>query len=270
MGVCRCSSDLQRIYRVSRERRCWRASSAAGGLRIVVVGNVPGLTVEAANQAALGAGAKIVGSTAFKLAAERLGEIESLRPDMILLTGGVDGGDTETILHNARHAGAVGALDADRRRRQSSGGARGFTILQERGKEVRRVDNVMPKTGTLEVESAREEIRQLFMAAHHSRQGSRSGQRVRRRGFADADGGARRRPAGRGRYGRGKRLGRYARRRRRRRDDRCSFDRLRSSGGRKCDCPGPGRILRQADRRRRSGDSLQCGDHSQPCRPRQA
>ena len=37
------------------------SSSAAGGLRIAVVGNVPGLTVEAANQSALGAGAKIVG-----------------------------------------------------------------------------------------------------------------------------------------------------------------------------------------------------------------
>ncbi len=75
----------------------WRSSSAAGGLRIAVVGNVPGLTVQAANQAALGAGAKIVGSTAFKLAAERIQEIERLRPDMILLTGGVDGGDAETI-----------------------------------------------------------------------------------------------------------------------------------------------------------------------------
>src|SRR5205823_12450990 len=77
-------------------------SSAAGGLRIAVVGNVPGLTFEAANQAALGAGAKIVGSTAFKLAEDRIRDIEDLRPDMILLTGGVDGGDAETILHNAR------------------------------------------------------------------------------------------------------------------------------------------------------------------------
>ena len=77
------------------------SSSAAGGLRIAVVGNVPGLTVQAANQAALGAGAKIVGSTAFKLAADRIQEIERLRPDMILLTGGVDGGDADTISHNA-------------------------------------------------------------------------------------------------------------------------------------------------------------------------
>src|SRR5258705_1970389 len=72
------------------------SSSAAGGLRIAVVGNVPGLTVEAANQSALGAGAKIVGSTAFKLSAERLGGIESLRTDMILLTGGVNGGVNQT------------------------------------------------------------------------------------------------------------------------------------------------------------------------------
>ena len=139
------------------------SSSAAGGLRIAVVGNVPGLTVEAANQSALGAGAKIVGSTAFKLAAERLGEIESLRPDMILLTGGVDGGDTETILHNARML-AQSALSMPIVVAGNQAAAQEVSqILQERGKEVRRVDNVMPKMGTLEVESAREEIRQLFM-----------------------------------------------------------------------------------------------------------
>src|SRR4026207_664977 len=78
------------------------SSSAAGGLRIAVVGNVPGLTVEAANQAALGAGAKIVGSPAFKLTDDKVRELQDLRPDMLLLTGGVDGGDAATILHNAR------------------------------------------------------------------------------------------------------------------------------------------------------------------------
>src|SRR5574341_1622523 len=82
------------------------ASSAAGGLRIVVVGNVPGLTVEAAQQAALGAGAKIVGSTSYKLAEKELQEIERARPDMILLTGGTDGGDSATVLHNARMVAA--------------------------------------------------------------------------------------------------------------------------------------------------------------------
>ena len=224
------------------------SSSAAGGLRIAVVGNVPGLTVEAANQSALGAGAKIVGSTAFKLAAERLGEIESLRPDMILLTGGVDGGDTETILHNARML-AQSALSMPIVVAGNQAAAQEVSqILQERGKEVRRVDNVMPKIGNSRSGIGARRDSPIVHAAHHSRQRSRSGQRVCRRGFADANGRPRRSPAGRGWDGRGKRLGRYARRRRRRRDDGCSLDRFRSSGGRKCDFPGPGRILRQTDR----------------------
>jgi len=139
------------------------SSSAAGGLRIAVVGNVPGLTVEAANQAALGAGAKIVGSTAFKLSEEKLRELQDLRPDMILLTGGVDGGDAVTILHNARLLAqspvstpiVVGGNNAAAE--ELAG------ILREAGKEARLVENVMPRTGILAVESAREEIRKLFM-----------------------------------------------------------------------------------------------------------
>lgn len=139
------------------------SSSAAGGLRIAVVGNVPGLTVEAANQAALGAGAKIVGATAFKLSEEKIREIETLRPDMVLLTGGVDDGDEATILHNAQKlaesALAVPLVVAGNRAAAAQAGE----MLRRGGKEARVVDNVMPKAGTLSVESAREEIRKLFM-----------------------------------------------------------------------------------------------------------
>jgi uncharacterized protein (TIGR01319 family) len=139
------------------------SSSAAGGLRITVVGNVPGLTVEAANQAALGAGAKIVGSTAFKLAAEKIRDIEGLRPDMILLTGGVDGGDSETILHNAGVL-ADSALSVPIVVAGNQAVAHDVArVLTRRNKEARLVENVMPRAGTLAVESAREEIRKLFM-----------------------------------------------------------------------------------------------------------
>ncbi|MEO6164999.1 MAG: glutamate mutase L, partial [Candidatus Binatia bacterium] len=140
------------------------SSSAAGGLRIAVVGNVPGLTVEAANQAALGAGAKIVGSTAFKLNPDKIAHMVGLRPDLILLTGGVDGGDGETILHNAKLlAGSALAVPI------VAAGNRAVTeevvaVLQQAGKDVRVVDNVMPKAGNLAVEAAREAIREIFMA----------------------------------------------------------------------------------------------------------
>jgi uncharacterized protein (TIGR01319 family) len=139
------------------------SSSAAGGLRMVVIGLVPGLTVEAANQAALGAGAKLVGSWAFKLPDQAIAEIQAQRPDMILLTGGTDGGDAATILHNARLlagsalsvpivlAGNQAVIDDVAQ------------ILRNGGKEVRCAMNVMPRSGQLAVESAREEIRKLFM-----------------------------------------------------------------------------------------------------------
>ncbi len=140
------------------------SSSAAGGLRIAVVGNVPGLTVEAANQAALGAGAKIVGSTAFKLSDDKIKEIELLRPDMILLTGGVDGGDAETILHNARLLArsklSVSIVAAGNRAVADEVAGE----LKQHGKEVIVVDNVMPRAGKLAVEAAREAIREIFMA----------------------------------------------------------------------------------------------------------
>ena len=139
------------------------SSSAAGGLRIGVVGNVPGLTVEAANQAALGAGAKVVGSTSFKLNEAKLFELQNLRPDMILLTGGVDGGDRATILHNARvladsHVSIPIIVGGN-----FAAAAEVAGTLRGGGKEARVVGNVMPRAGELAVESAREEIRTLFM-----------------------------------------------------------------------------------------------------------
>jgi uncharacterized protein (TIGR01319 family) len=130
---------------------------------MAVIGLVPGLTVEAANTAALGAGAKLVGSWSFKLAEKAMGEIEAQRPDMILLTGGTDGGDSATILHNARllarSALSVPIVTAGNQAVVGEVCA----ILTSTGKEVRCAANVMPRSGQLAVDSAREEIRKLFM-----------------------------------------------------------------------------------------------------------
>jgi uncharacterized protein (TIGR01319 family) len=139
------------------------SSSAAGGLRMAVIGLVPGLTVEAANTAALGAGAKLVGSWSFKLAEKAMGEIEAQHPDMILLTGGTNGGDSATILHNARLL-ARSALSVPIVMAGNQAVVREVRdILTNAGKEVRCATNVMPRSGQLAVDSAREEIRKLFM-----------------------------------------------------------------------------------------------------------
>ena len=80
---------------------CYACSSAAGGLRMVTSGLVPELTGEAAKLASLGAGAKVAGIYAFQLTEDDIEDIRALRPDIFLLVGGTDGGNTECILHNA-------------------------------------------------------------------------------------------------------------------------------------------------------------------------
>ena len=76
-------------------------SSAAGGLRMVTVGLVKELTAEAARIAALGAGAKLIGTYAYRLTASDIAEIEAHEPDILLLAGGTDGGNEGVILHNS-------------------------------------------------------------------------------------------------------------------------------------------------------------------------
>jgi len=74
-------------------------SSAGGGLQMMVAGNVKSITAESANRAALGAGAIVMDVIAIddgREDYEKIRRIRTLRPDMILLAGGTDGG---TIFH---------------------------------------------------------------------------------------------------------------------------------------------------------------------------
>ncbi|MDX1528326.1 MAG: glutamate mutase L, partial [Gammaproteobacteria bacterium] len=82
-------------------------SSAAGGLRMVTVGLVRELTAEAARQAALGAGARLVGAFAQRLTDRDVADINRLAPDILLLAGGTDGGNSEVIVHNAEALAAA-------------------------------------------------------------------------------------------------------------------------------------------------------------------
>ena len=66
-------------------------SSAAGGLKMVAVGLVPKLTAEAAKLAALSAGAKVIKVYSYELTGYDADEIERLKPDIVLSSGGTDG-----------------------------------------------------------------------------------------------------------------------------------------------------------------------------------
>ena len=138
-------------------------SSAAGGLRVVAIGLVKSLTVEAARQSALGAGARLIGAYGDRLNSDEISEIVHVRPDMILLTGGTDGGDRDVIQHNASLL-ANAPLDTPvvvAGNKEATPTAAG--ILREKGKEVRTTENVLPRLQEINVEPAREVIRRLFM-----------------------------------------------------------------------------------------------------------
>jgi len=77
------------------------SSSAAGGLRVAALGLVPDLTGMAARQASLGAGARVVFSTGYRIDPTELEAMRHARPDIILLSGGTDGGNSSVLLGNA-------------------------------------------------------------------------------------------------------------------------------------------------------------------------
>ena len=139
----------------------YACSSAAGGLRMIASGLVPELTGEAAKQASLGAGAKVIGIYAFEMIEDDLEDIHRAKPDIFLLVGGTDGGNTECILHNAKMlaklkpefpiviaGNRVAARECQR-------------ILT--GCEVYLCPNVMPKFGTLNIEPTQKQIRDIFL-----------------------------------------------------------------------------------------------------------
>lgn len=79
-------------------------SSAGGGLQMMVAGVVRNLTGESAERAALGAGAivmDLIASNDKRLPHEKIERIRHLRPDMLLLSGGVDGGTTSHVVELA-------------------------------------------------------------------------------------------------------------------------------------------------------------------------
>ena len=136
-------------------------SSAAGGLRMVSSGLVPELTSEAAKLASLGAGAKIVGLYSYQMTEEDIEEIARLKPDIFLLVGGTDGGNTACIEHNAKLLATMkpefpiviaGNRNSARKCRKYLAGCETYIC-----------PNVMPKFGVLNIEPTQKQIRDIFL-----------------------------------------------------------------------------------------------------------
>ena len=137
-------------------------SSAAGGLRMTVHGLTQKMTAMAAREAALGAGAVLVHQTAGVLRDSDIAEIEAARPGLVLLAGGVEGGDTETVLANAHRLADLSERPIVIYAGNSAVAAEARTILQAAGFRVRLTQNVYPRVDELDIVPARHAIHDAF------------------------------------------------------------------------------------------------------------
>ena len=139
----------------------YACSSAAGGLRMITSGLVPELTGEAAKLASLGAGAKVIGIYAFQLTEDDIEDIKNQKPDIFLLVGGTDGGNTECILHNAKMLATLQPSFPIVIAGNRTAARQCARILE--GHELYICPNVMPKFGQLNIEPTQKQIREIFL-----------------------------------------------------------------------------------------------------------
>ena len=138
-------------------------SSAAGGLKMTVHGLVYDMTARAAKEAALGAGAIIHFVTAGKLRRTDLAKIKEIKPNLILLAGGVDFGERETAIYNAELIRSMG-LNTPVIYGGNVENQEEIKLIfdEESGVKLYIVENVYPKIDDLNVEPARKVIQNAF------------------------------------------------------------------------------------------------------------
>ncbi|MGL5440648.1 MAG: GlmL-related ornithine degradation protein [Filifactoraceae bacterium] len=137
-------------------------SSAAGGLKMTVHGLVFDMTARAAKEAALGAGAIIHQVTAGRLRRTDLKKIQEIKPNIILIAGGVDYGERETALYNAELINNIGLnipiIYAGNIENQEEI----KLIFEDLETKLYIVENVYPKIDDLNVEPTRKVIQDAF------------------------------------------------------------------------------------------------------------
>lgn len=138
-------------------------SSAAGGLRMIVVGLTKNLSISAGRNAAFSAGAKIIKTYTGLLNEESIEQISESDVEIILLCGGFEGGNESGVIHNAEmlskcrknvpiiYSGNSRVIHEIRR------------IFLVNQKECSVVSNIIPEVGKVNSGSAEELVRQVFM-----------------------------------------------------------------------------------------------------------
>jgi len=162
-GFEACRAALLAEHPSADEALVLACSSAGGGLRIAVIGTEELVSAEAGRRVALSSGGKVVTVLAGGLDADKLDQLRGARPDVLLLVGGTDGGNSETLVHDAeilsRAAWPGPVVVAGDQQAQG----RVAALLDAAGTPFTLADNVVPKIGVLAPEPARLAIREIFI-----------------------------------------------------------------------------------------------------------
>lgn len=152
---------LQSLGGMSEDTEIFFSSSAKGGLKVAAIGLVPDLTLNVAKLTALSAGAKITDVYSYKLSRKDIEQLEQSCPDIILFTGGTDGGAESYNLHNAKMLAGLG-LDC-------AIIYAGNKFLQPdiskilSGKQLYLTENILPELEHPIPEPANRKIRDIFL-----------------------------------------------------------------------------------------------------------
>ena len=168
IGLQAAIEDMKKNLHIENEKleyaNMLATSSAAGGLRMTVHGLVYDMTVKAAKEAALGAGANIHLITAGKLSKVDMIKLDRIKPNIILIAGGVDYGERETALYNSELI-AASDLDIPVIYAGNIAVADDVKLIFEsysKEKNLHLVPNVYPKIDILNIEPTREVIQDIF------------------------------------------------------------------------------------------------------------
>ena len=161
------TNALEALYNKIGERiqfdKIISCSSAAGGLKMAAIGLVKELTVEAAKRVCLGAGARVDLVLSHHINKREVQSIIDNKIDIILLAGGTDGGNSECVLYNAKmlgeakitipiiYAGNKSCIDEIEE------------IFKQYNLNGYFCENVMPQINVLNIPSARDKIREIFL-----------------------------------------------------------------------------------------------------------
>jgi len=139
------------------------SSSAAGGLRMASVGLTAALSGRAGALAAFGAGAKVVANEQGYLDDAAVARIEAAAPHLVLIAGGLDGGNSEALLRNAQALAGLASPHGFIVAGNAAASDQAADHLRDGARDVRVVENVFPRAGEIAITGTREAVRDLFL-----------------------------------------------------------------------------------------------------------